>query len=39
MKMVLARARCEGDFGIGPELLDPAPAAAERLRTLLSQAG
>ena len=29
----------KSDFGIGPELLDPAPAAAERLRVLLSQAG
>jgi hypothetical protein len=29
----------KSDFGIGPELLDPAPAAAERLRLLLGQAG
>jgi hypothetical protein len=29
----------KSDFGIGPELLDPAPAAAEHLRALLSQAG
>ena len=29
----------KSDFGIGPELLDPTPAAAERLRALLSQAG
>jgi hypothetical protein len=29
----------KSDFGIGPELLDAAPAAAERLRALLAQAG
>jgi hypothetical protein len=29
----------KSDFGIGPELLDPPPAAAARLRALLEQAG
>jgi hypothetical protein len=29
----------KSDFGIGPELLDAPPAAAERLRALLAQAG